>query len=67
MKVSQHVSELDQLLIKEKEFLSCYQVFSLGENSNEQVVLQFIISCSVDARDERDYESSYERQMAELS
>ena len=47
--------------------MSCHQVFSMGENSNEQVMLQFITSCSVHVGDERDNESWYEKQMAELS
>ena len=34
---------------------------------NEQVMFQFITSCSVHVGDERDYESGHERQMAELS
>ena len=41
--------------------------FSIGENSNEQVMLQFITSCSIHVGDERDYESGYERETAELS
>ena len=52
--LAKHADNLNQMLVKEKEFLSCCQVFSIEENLEPAVMLQFITPCC-SYRDDKEY------------